>query len=93
MDIIDLCLINVIIIIIMSREGFYANVEEFLQGRHGKNVRVFSDEEYAEVVAFLLEYEAGSKNPSEPKHRRWIKTLRLEDYGGSKKTCPKRCKA
>ena len=50
-----------------------------------KNVKTYSDDEYAEAFSFLMAFEEGEETPSEAKHRRWLNNLLLVDYGGSKK--------
>ena len=69
----------------MSREQFYGKLELFLQERKGKNIRLYDDEEHAEIISFLTNFENGENKPTEAKHRRWLKSLVVEDYGGVKK--------
>ena len=55
----------------------------------GKNSRVYSDSDHADICNFLQEYENSEAKPSLPKHQRWIRTFCLIDYNETKKLAKK----
>ena len=45
--------------------------------------------EHASIIHFFLAYEKGEIQASSPKHRRWLTTLSVTDYGVTQKVIRK----